>query len=72
MENLKPSAEELFEQAYTYPDTDMKERYSMLIGLDEQKNKLKKILGLLVNPTGIEEWAKKTPSFCKENHPYCT
>ncbi|MCA0383634.1 MAG: AAA family ATPase [Bacteroidetes bacterium] len=59
MENLKPSAEELFEQAYTYPDTDMKERYSMLIGLDEQKNKLKKILGLLVNPTGIEEWAKK-------------
>lgn len=59
MENLKPGAEELFEQAYTYPDTDMKERYSLLIGLDEQKSKLKKVLGLLVNPTGIEEWAKK-------------
>jgi AAA+ superfamily predicted ATPase len=59
MENLKPGAEELFEQAYTYPDTDMQDRYSLLIGLDEQKDKLKKVLGLLVNPIGIEDWAKK-------------
>jgi AAA+ superfamily predicted ATPase len=59
MENLKPGIEELFEQAVVYPDTDMQERFTMLIGLDDQKSKLKKILGLLVNSAGIDEWAKK-------------
>ncbi len=59
MENLKPGIEELFEQAVVYPDTEMQDRLSMLVGLDEQKDKLKKILSLLVNPGGIDEWAKK-------------
>lgn len=59
MENLKPSFSELFEQAIEFPDADMKLRLSMLVGLDETKEKLSKILGLLVNAEGIAQWAKR-------------
>jgi AAA+ superfamily predicted ATPase len=59
MENNKPSFAELFEQAVEFPDSDMQERLEMLVGLDDVKNKLQKILGLLVNHDGILTWAKK-------------
>jgi SpoVK/Ycf46/Vps4 family AAA+-type ATPase len=59
MENLKINAGELFEQAITYPDPDMKERYSCLIGLDDQKDRLTKMLSLLVNPNGLQTWVEK-------------
>lgn len=57
METQKPSFEELFEQPIEYPDPDMQERFKMLVGLDDQKKQIAKILGLLVNPYGIAEWA---------------
>lgn len=59
MENLKINAGELFEQAIAYPDPDMKERYSRLIGLDDQKDRLTKMLSLLVNPNGLQTWVEK-------------
>lgn len=59
MENLKINAGELFEQAITYPDPDMKERYSRLVGLDDQKDRLTKMLSLLVNPNGLQTWVEK-------------
>ena len=59
MENNKPTFNELFEQEINFPDFEMQERYSLLIGLDETKNKLQKILGLLINPDGILQWANK-------------
>jgi AAA+ superfamily predicted ATPase len=65
MQNLKPDIEELFEPSINYPDSDMHDRFNMLIGLNEQKDKLKKILCLLVNPTGIETWLKKYHSNAK-------
>jgi AAA+ superfamily predicted ATPase len=52
----KPELSELFEPAITFPDADMKERLSMLVGLDDIKSRLTKILGLLVNPNGLNEW----------------
>ncbi len=55
----KPNFDELFEKVITYPDPDFHERLSELVGLDDQKARLTKILSLLVNPSGIEEWAKK-------------
>lgn len=58
MEAQKPSFEELFEQTIEYPDPDMQDRLNLLVGLDEQKLQLSKILGLLVNPSGIADWAK--------------
>jgi AAA+ superfamily predicted ATPase len=59
MENSKPSFAELFEQTIIFPDPDFQERYGLLVGLDDTKESLKKILGLLVNPEGIQQWADK-------------
>lgn len=55
----KPSIDELFERRVTYPDFEPQERLAKLVGLDEQKTRLAKILGLLVNPAALETWAGK-------------
>ncbi|EPA8554213.1 AAA family ATPase [Yersinia enterocolitica] len=57
--NVKPSLDELFERRMTFPDFEPQERLARLVGLDDQKERLSKILGLLVNPYGIQEWANK-------------
>ena len=54
----KPMLDGLFDHRITYPDLDIQARLARLVGLDEQKSRLAKILGLLVNPTGLEAWAK--------------
>lgn len=51
--------DQLFERRITYPDFELQERLARLVGLDDHKSRLTKILGLLVNPTGLETWAKK-------------
>ncbi|MNV09131.1 ATP-dependent zinc metalloprotease FtsH [compost metagenome] len=56
---MKPTLDELFDQRQTYPDTDARTRLNRLIGLDEQKSRLAKILGLLVHPAGLEAWSNK-------------
>jgi AAA+ superfamily predicted ATPase len=58
MQNF-PGLDELFERRQTYPDFDPQERLARLVGLDEQKARLAKILGLLVNPAGLEKWAAR-------------
>lgn len=55
----QPSLDELFERRQIYPDFEPQERLSRLVGLDDQKSRLAKILGLLVNPNGLERWAAK-------------
>lgn len=50
---------ELFEQAIEFPDADMRERFDALVGLDEVKIRMTKMLGLLVNTDRLAEWAKK-------------
>jgi len=55
----KPSIDELFERRVTYPDFEPQERLARLVGLDEQKQRLTNILGLLVNPFGLTEWAER-------------
>ena len=57
--NLNPTVDELFEHRITYPDVDPKERLSRLIGLDEQKSRLAKILGVLVSPDALKDWARQ-------------
>ncbi|NTW53456.1 MAG: AAA family ATPase [Chlorobaculum sp.] len=59
MEVGKPSFDELFENVITYPDFEYQERLNMLVGLDNQKSRLVKIISLLINPYGIEKWAEK-------------
>lgn len=53
----KPSLDELFERRLTFPDFEPQERLARLMGLDNHKERLSKILGLLVNPAGLEAWA---------------
>jgi len=55
----RPSLDELFERRITYPDFEPQDRLARLVGLDDHKARLSKILGLLVNPVGLEAWAKK-------------
>lgn len=55
----RPALEVLFERGITYPDFEPQERLARLVGLDEHKARLTKIMGLLVNPAGLEAWAKK-------------
>lgn len=50
---------ELFERSITYPDFEPQERLARLVGLDDYKSRLTKILGLLVNPDGLDAWAKR-------------
>lgn len=49
----------LFERRITYPDFEPQQRLAQLIGLDDQKARLSKILGLLVNPAGISQWLER-------------
>ncbi len=54
-----PNLDELFERRTTYPDVDAQERFARLVGLDDQKARLTKVLAMLVNPAGLEAWAGK-------------
>jgi AAA+ superfamily predicted ATPase len=55
---MKPQLDELFGPRLTFPDIDARQRLVNLVGLDDHKNRLTKILGLLVNPTSLTQWAK--------------
>lgn len=57
--DAKPTIDELFERRIVYPDFDPQERLSRLVGLDQQKERLAKMLGLLVNPDGLAAWAEQ-------------
>ena len=55
----RPTIDDLFDRPITYPDVEARERLSRLVGLDEHKARLAKILGLLINPAGLESWASR-------------
>ncbi|MDE0404724.1 MAG: ATP-binding protein [Nitrospira sp.] len=54
-----PPLDELFDKRLEYPDPDARRRYAALIGIDDAKDKLIKILGVCVDPSGIEEWWRR-------------
>lgn len=54
-----PNLDELFECRVSFPDVEARERLAALVGIDEQKNSLAKILSLLINPSDFENWARK-------------
>ena len=49
----------LFERRMAYPQPSARDRLSRLVGLDSQKDKLTKILALLVNSTGLKRWSEQ-------------
>lgn len=48
----------LFDQRLTFPDSGAAKRLARLVGVDEARNNLKKSLATLVNPQGLQDWAK--------------
>jgi AAA+ superfamily predicted ATPase len=46
----------LFERRMSYPHPAARERLDRLVGLDDHKTKLTKVLALLVNPGGLKRW----------------
>ena len=50
---------DLFEPALSYPDADAAERLAGLVGLDDHKERLHKMLTLLVEPSALRDWAAK-------------
>lgn len=51
--------DQIFEQRLTYPDFEPRERLAKLIGLDDHKLRVSKILSLLINPSSLEAWIEK-------------
>lgn len=54
--------ETLFERRTSYPFPDARDRLARLVGIDEHKRKLTKLLALLVNAHGLKRWQN-------EHHP---
>jgi AAA+ superfamily predicted ATPase len=46
----------LFERRMSYPFPDARDRLARLVGIDEQKQTLTKLLALLVNANGLKRW----------------
>lgn len=55
----EPDFDDLFDHRFDLPDSDAQDRLARLVGLDEHKTRLAKILGLLVNPGVLREWADR-------------
>src|SRR5690242_18268975 len=51
--------DDLFDARASFPDPSASKRYAALVGIDETKARLSRSLGILVNPAGVREWAKK-------------
>lgn len=51
--------DDLFDRRLTYPDSAAKRRLGRLVGLDDIKSRLTKLLAVLVNPEGLRHWANK-------------
>lgn len=50
---------DLFERRLTFPDSGAKARLDRLVGIDDAKSRLAKMLGVLVNADGPQEWASR-------------
>ena len=50
---------DLFERRLTFPDSGAKARFDRLVGIDDAKARLAKMLGVLVNADGPKEWASR-------------
>src|SRR5205085_151404 len=49
----------LFERQLTYPNPDARDQLNRLVGLDDHKDRLRKILALLVYPRSLARWSEK-------------
>ena len=57
--STQPGIDDLFDARMTFPDVEARERLARLVGLDDHKSRLAKILGLLINPSNLQNWTNK-------------
>ena len=55
--SARPTLDELFDRRAEYPDPDARARLARLVGLDDFKLRLTKMLAMLIHPAGLEAWA---------------
>lgn len=55
----QPTIDDLFDMRLAFPDMGAQKRLSRLIGIDDARTRLTKLLAILVNPAGPREWATK-------------
>ena len=53
------SIDDLFDRRLDFPDIDARKRLARLVGVDEAKSRLTKVLAVLVNPAGPRTWANR-------------
>ncbi len=51
--------DDLFDRRLTFPDMSAARRLNRMVGVDEAKSRLCKILGILINPDGPRKWADR-------------
>ncbi len=56
---MRPTIDDLFDSPITYPDVEARDRLACLVGLDEHKARLAKIIGLLINAASLESWMNR-------------
>lgn len=55
----QPQLNDLFDRRVEFPDPDANRRFSRLVGVDEAKSRVTKLLSVLVNPDGPRGWATR-------------
>lgn len=55
----QPTIDELFDRRLSFPDMGAAKRFARLVGIEEARSRLTKLLGMLVNPAGPRAWAEK-------------
>ena len=53
------SLDDLFDRRLDFPDIYARKRFVRLVGVDEAKSRLTKLLAVLVNPAGPRAWAQR-------------
>jgi AAA+ superfamily predicted ATPase len=53
------NVDDLFDRRLTFPDPVARRRLDRLVGIDEAKTRVTKLLAVLVNPEGLKAWAHK-------------
>lgn len=57
--NQQPNLQGLFEHPTTLPDPDAQGRLARLVGMDDKIKRLTNVLGVLINPAGLQKWQDK-------------
>lgn len=55
----QPNLQGLFERPTTLPDPDAQGRLARLVGMDDKIKRLANVLGVLINPAGLQQWQDK-------------